>query len=212
MACPGGAARISARCWARRSPSPARCCRAGTSRRCHRNGRHWPWDLPSAGGFCCFPYCASQHPRHRPDASNNRGPDCYRDAIFNDRLRKKPQQTWDHLTWVWNGCAGKLEGWPTITIERPSRREIYVLPWSAFAPSLKDVEKAALGRKRQLSRRMRRAPRSAIAGAAKPVSRASVARIVDCTGVIPRQSAAPATPRPDAWLPRTTAAAAVRAQ
>src|SRR5262249_6010262 len=62
----------------------------------------------------------------------------YRDAIFNDRLRKKPQQTWDHLTWVWNGCAGKLEGWPTMTIERPSRRETYVLSWPAFPPSLKD--------------------------------------------------------------------------
>ena len=62
----------------------------------------------------------------------------YRDAIFNDRLRKKPQQTWDHLTWVWNGCAGKVEGWSTVTIERPSRRETYVLSWSAFPPSLKD--------------------------------------------------------------------------
>ena len=66
----------------------------------------------------------------------------YRDAIFSDRLRKKPEQTWDHLIWVWNGCVLKVEGWPSLTIERPCRRETYVLPWSAFPLSLKnDVDR-----------------------------------------------------------------------
>ena len=66
----------------------------------------------------------------------------YRDAIFSDRLRKKPEQTWDHLTWVWNGCVLKVEGWPSIKIERPSRRETYVLTWSAFPPCFKqDVDR-----------------------------------------------------------------------
>src|SRR5262249_29376825 len=38
----------------------------------------------------------------------------YRDAIFNDRLRKKPQQTWDHLTRGSNGCPGKVQCWPHV--------------------------------------------------------------------------------------------------
>ena len=64
--------------------------------------------------------------------------EAYRDAIHADRLRKSPEKTWDHLTWVWNGCVRNVPSWPSITIERKSRRRIYVLPWPNFPPSLKE--------------------------------------------------------------------------
>jgi integrase len=63
--------------------------------------------------------------------------EAYREAIVSDRLRKSPEKTWDSLLWVWNSCCRQVEGWPTIEIERPIKREIYVLPWSAFPVSLK---------------------------------------------------------------------------
>jgi integrase len=66
----------------------------------------------------------------------------YREGIFNDRLRNRPEKTWDALTWAWNASERDIEGWPAIAIERPSRREIYVLPWSTFPPSFKqDVDR-----------------------------------------------------------------------
>jgi integrase len=66
----------------------------------------------------------------------------YRDAILNDRLRAKPEKTWDHLTWLWNKCARDVLGWPKIIILRESKRETYTLDWSAFPPSLKqDVDR-----------------------------------------------------------------------
>ena len=62
----------------------------------------------------------------------------YQNAIVADRLRKSPEKTWDHLAWVWNRCVRDVEGWPAIEIERVSRRESYVLPWSAFPASFKE--------------------------------------------------------------------------
>ena len=64
--------------------------------------------------------------------------EAYRDAIHADRLRKNPGRVWDHLTWLWNGCVRDVADWPSITIERKSRRKIYVIPWSDFSPSLKE--------------------------------------------------------------------------
>jgi hypothetical protein len=66
----------------------------------------------------------------------------YREAIFSDGLRSRPGKTWDGLIWAWNACRRDIEGWPAIAIERPSRRETYVLPWSAFPASFKqDVDR-----------------------------------------------------------------------
>jgi hypothetical protein len=66
----------------------------------------------------------------------------YREAILNNRLRNRPEKTWDSLIWAWNACQRNVEGWPAITIERTSRREIYVMPWSAFPASFKqDVDR-----------------------------------------------------------------------
>ena len=64
--------------------------------------------------------------------------EAYRDAIHAARLRKSPEKTWDHLTWVWNGCVRDVPSWPSIMIERKPRRRIYVLPWANFPPSLKE--------------------------------------------------------------------------
>jgi integrase len=58
--------------------------------------------------------------------------EAYRQAIQNDRLRRKPEQTWDSLVWSWNACRREIAGWPAIEITRESRRETYILPRSAF--------------------------------------------------------------------------------
>src|SRR5262249_43468397 len=56
----------------------------------------------------------------------------YRTAIVNDRLRKKPETAWDQLVWVWRWCVREVDGWPAIIIDRPTKRVVYVLSWSAF--------------------------------------------------------------------------------
>ena len=63
--------------------------------------------------------------------------EAYRQAILHDRLRSKPEQTWDSLVWSWNACRREIAGWPAIEIERESRRKTYILPWSAFPASLR---------------------------------------------------------------------------
>jgi integrase len=68
--------------------------------------------------------------------------EAYREAILNDRLRRRPEKTWDSLIWAWNGCARNIEGWPAITIQRASRRKTYIMPWSAFPATFKqDVDR-----------------------------------------------------------------------
>ncbi|WP_296712815.1 hypothetical protein [Rhodoblastus sp.] len=67
--------------------------------------------------------------------------EAYREAIHGDRLRSKPEQTWDMIVWTWNACRREIAGWPDVEIPRIVRREIYVLDWSAFPASLKtDVD------------------------------------------------------------------------
>jgi len=67
--------------------------------------------------------------------------EAYHAAILSDRLRAKPEQTWDSIVWTWNACRREIAGWPAIEIPREIRREIYILPWSDFPPSLKaDVD------------------------------------------------------------------------
>ena len=67
--------------------------------------------------------------------------EAYHDAILNDRLRAKPEQTWDTIVWTWNACRREIADWPAIEIPREIRREIYALPWSNFPLSLKtDVD------------------------------------------------------------------------
>jgi integrase len=66
----------------------------------------------------------------------------YRDAILTDRLRGKPESTWDSLVWTWNLCMREVPGWPQVEIERVSRRETYALPWSAFPKTFEqDVDR-----------------------------------------------------------------------
>jgi hypothetical protein len=67
--------------------------------------------------------------------------EAYHAAILNDRLRAKPEQTWNTIVWTWNACRREVDDWPAIEIPREIRREIYALPWSNFPPSLKtDVD------------------------------------------------------------------------
>jgi integrase len=77
----------------------------------------------------------------RPDEVRLADLEAYHGAILNDRLRAKPEQTWDTIVWTWNACRREFAGWPDIEIPRNRRREVYALPWSDFQASLKaDVE------------------------------------------------------------------------
>lgn len=60
----------------------------------------------------------------------------YRQAILEDSLRRRPEKAWDGVVWAWNTCAREIAGWPQLAIERASRRQDYILPWSAFPASL----------------------------------------------------------------------------
>jgi hypothetical protein len=65
----------------------------------------------------------------------------FRDELKNEALLKNPETTWRHAVWAWNRSMKQVEGWPAVLIEVPSRKEVYVLPWSAFPASLKrDVD------------------------------------------------------------------------
>ena len=67
--------------------------------------------------------------------------EAYREAIHIDRLRAKPEKTWDAIVWTWNACRREVDGWPVIEIPREIRREVYVRAWSNFPASLKvDVD------------------------------------------------------------------------
>jgi integrase len=72
--------------------------------------------------------------------------DEYHEAIVNDRLRAKPEETWDSIVWSWNASRREIPGWPEIEIPRVHRREVYVRPWSDFPASLKNDVDAFLVR------------------------------------------------------------------
>ena len=77
----------------------------------------------------------------RPDAVTAEDFEAYHKAIVSDRLRAKPEETWDAIVWTWNACKREASGWPDIEIPREIRREVYIRPWSDFPPSLKaDVD------------------------------------------------------------------------
>lgn len=68
----------------------------------------------------------------------------YRQAILQDRLRNKPEKTWDSLVWAWNACVREVPGWPQVSIPRAPKREIYSFPWDYYPPSLYADAKAYL--------------------------------------------------------------------
>ncbi len=65
----------------------------------------------------------------------------FRVAIIENRLRARPEATWDNLVWTWNRLAKKIDGWPQLSIPRENKRIIYIKPWTDFPDSLKaDVD------------------------------------------------------------------------
>ncbi len=62
----------------------------------------------------------------RPDEVTLADLEAYHEAILSDRLRAKPEQTWDAIVWTWNACRREVAGWPDIEIPREIRREVYV--------------------------------------------------------------------------------------
>ena len=63
--------------------------------------------------------------------------DAYHSVLVSDRLRSDPEGTWNSITWSWNACVREFEAWPQIEIERVSRKETYILDWSAFDPAFR---------------------------------------------------------------------------
>lgn len=70
--------------------------------------------------------------------------EAFRVAITENRLRSKPEKTWDTLSWCWNRVAGSTPGWPQIVIPREDKRTRYILPWNAFSPSFEADARAYL--------------------------------------------------------------------
>lgn len=67
--------------------------------------------------------------------------DAFRDAIIENRLRSRPEKTWDGMVWCWNRLVKEVAGWPQVEIAREDKRTVYVQPWDAFPSSLKaDVD------------------------------------------------------------------------
>ncbi|MCZ8104946.1 MAG: site-specific integrase [Burkholderiales bacterium] len=65
----------------------------------------------------------------------------FKRELFEDALLKDADKTWAELATTWNRASGRTAGFPALRIEKPSRREVYVLPWSTFPASLKrDVD------------------------------------------------------------------------
>ena len=72
--------------------------------------------------------------------------DAYHSVLVSDRLRSDPEGTWNSITWSWNACVREFEAWPQIEIERVSRKETYILDWSAFDPAFRADCEAYLDR------------------------------------------------------------------
>jgi hypothetical protein len=65
----------------------------------------------------------------------------FKTELIEDALLKNPEKTWAELVTTWNRASTRTAGFPMLRIEKPSRREVYVLPWSTFPASLKrDVD------------------------------------------------------------------------
>ncbi|MHB2168967.1 tyrosine-type recombinase/integrase [Alsobacter sp. R-9] len=70
----------------------------------------------------------------------------FKAELFEDALLKGPEKTWANLIVAWNRAVELTPGFPSIGIERPSRRDVYVLPWSSFPASLEQDVDAWLDR------------------------------------------------------------------
>jgi len=70
-----------------------------------------------------------------PSSITSEDLEAYHAALVSDRLRSDPEGTWNAITWSWNACVREVPAWPQIEIERVSRKETYILNWSAFDPA-----------------------------------------------------------------------------
>lgn len=65
----------------------------------------------------------------------------FRAALMADSLLNHPKIRWGTAARAWNEAVRSIPGWPAILIERPTRKDLYSLPWEAFPASLKqDVD------------------------------------------------------------------------
>jgi integrase len=76
-----------------------------------------------------------------PDAVTMDDLETFQRELVEDALLKNPEKTWTGLAVAWNRASSQTAGFPALTIERPSRRQVYVMPWATFPASLKqDVD------------------------------------------------------------------------
>jgi integrase len=68
------------------------------------------------------------------------------EADIQRSLRKQPTMVYAGTCRTWNQVAGKVPGWPSFRVDRPSRRETWTLPWSGFPLSLRNDVAAWLSR------------------------------------------------------------------
>ena len=65
----------------------------------------------------------------------------FHQELAGQALASNPEATWADTVRSWNWAVKNVPGWPQQRIERASRKVIYVMPWTAFPPSLKhDVD------------------------------------------------------------------------
>jgi len=60
----------------------------------------------------------------------------YRDRLFSESLRRGVKKTWDHIIWEWNRAVREIDGFPQITIDRPSGKDRKTLSPDVFPVSL----------------------------------------------------------------------------
>ena len=59
----------------------------------------------------------------------------YRDRLFSESLRRGVKKTWDHIIWEWNRAVREIDGFPQITIDRPSGKDRKTLSPDIFPAS-----------------------------------------------------------------------------
>lgn len=65
----------------------------------------------------------------------------FHQELLAQALASNPEATWADTVRSWNWAVKKVRGWPQLLVKRASRKVVYVLPWNAFPPSLKqDVD------------------------------------------------------------------------
>lgn len=97
-------------------------------------------DMSLGTGLSRFPrYCQQEH--IQPEAVTSETFLAYRDFLAREGILGNPHMSAYHAARSWNRARHRIEGWPDIEVQVPSRSRRYALPWTSFPPTLKtDVD------------------------------------------------------------------------